>query len=89
MSAGPLPTVIENLFPHRVSVLGIPRPRLQYLVTQKEARKLGFARAVIPEAASSEGGGDQGLSLEFVDSLTALVGEIAGRRTEDRRRGRM
>src|SRR5216117_869764 len=37
----PLPRVIENLFPHRVSVLGIPRPRLQYLVTQKEARKLG------------------------------------------------
>lgn len=37
----PLPRVIENLFPHRLSILGIPRPRLQYLVTQKEARKLG------------------------------------------------
>src|ERR1022692_1172854 len=37
----PLPKVIENLFPHRVSLLGIPRPRLQSLVTQKEARKLG------------------------------------------------
>jgi cell division protease FtsH len=36
-----LPEVIENLFPHRVSLLGIPRPRLQHLVTQKEARKLG------------------------------------------------
>jgi cell division protease FtsH len=37
----PLPKVIENLFPHRLSLTGIPRPRLQYLVTQKEARKLG------------------------------------------------
>jgi cell division protease FtsH len=36
-----LPKVIENLFPHRISLMGIPRPRLRYLVTQKEARKLG------------------------------------------------
>lgn len=37
----PLPSVIENLFPHRVSLFGIARPRLRHLVTQKEARKLG------------------------------------------------
>lgn len=37
----PLPTVIENLFPHRLSLVGIPRPRLRFLVTQKESRKLG------------------------------------------------
>lgn len=37
----PLPEVIENLFPHRHSVLGIPRPRLRHLITQKEARKFG------------------------------------------------
>jgi cell division protease FtsH len=37
----PLPPVIENLFPHRVSLLGIARPRLRHLVTQKEARKFG------------------------------------------------
>jgi cell division protease FtsH len=36
-----LPDVIENLFPHRVSLLGIPRSRLRYLVTQKESRKFG------------------------------------------------
>src|SRR5436190_15962218 len=65
------------------------RPVEPAAAMRTEARKLGFARAVIPEAASSEGGGDQGLSLDYVDSLTALVGEIAGRRTEDRRRGRM
>ncbi|MCA9085780.1 MAG: ATP-binding protein, partial [Planctomycetaceae bacterium] len=36
-----LPAVIENLFPHRYSVLGIARDRLPQLVTQKEARKFG------------------------------------------------
>lgn len=39
----PLPEVIENLFPHRRSLLGIPRARLKYLVTQREARKFGKA----------------------------------------------
>jgi cell division protease FtsH len=37
----PLPKVIESLFPHRISLLGIPRPRLRHLVTQREARKFG------------------------------------------------
>jgi len=37
----PLPKVIENLFPHRMSILGIPRDRLRNLVTQREARKFG------------------------------------------------
>jgi cell division protease FtsH len=37
----PLPRVIENLFPHRVSLLGVARGRLRQLVTQKEARKFG------------------------------------------------
>lgn len=37
----PLPRVIENLFPRRYTLIGTPRPRLQHLVTQKEARKFG------------------------------------------------
>ncbi|MCS6866687.1 MAG: AAA family ATPase [Gemmata sp.] len=37
----PLPKVIENLFPHGLSILGVPRHRLRYLVTQKESRKFG------------------------------------------------
>jgi cell division protease FtsH len=37
----PLPTVIENLFPHRISLLGIARPRLRHLVTQRDSRKFG------------------------------------------------
>ncbi len=37
----PLPAVIENLFPRRRTMLGIPRARLGQLVTQREARKFG------------------------------------------------
>jgi cell division protease FtsH len=37
----PLPKVIENLFPHRLSILGISRNRLRGLVTQRESRKFG------------------------------------------------
>jgi cell division protease FtsH len=37
----PLPQVIENLFPHRVSLLGIRRNRLRHLITRKESRKFG------------------------------------------------
>jgi cell division protease FtsH len=42
----PLPRVIENLFPHRISLLGIGRPRLRHLITQKESRK--FSRQFNP-----------------------------------------
>jgi DNA repair protein RadA/Sms len=72
-----------------ISLSGAVRPVAQAAARLKEARKLGFARAVVPEAARGEGSGEQGLSLQYVDSLAALVGEISGRRTEDRRRGRM
>jgi cell division protease FtsH len=37
----PLPKVIENLFPHKLSILGIARDRLRHLATQKESRKFG------------------------------------------------
>jgi cell division protease FtsH len=36
-----VPRVIENLFPHRVSLVGIARGRLRHLMTQKESRKFG------------------------------------------------
>ena len=36
-----LPKVIANLFHHRISILGVPRDRLQHLVTKRESRKLG------------------------------------------------
>lgn len=36
-----LPKVIESLFPRRYSLLGVSRPRLKSVVTQREARKFG------------------------------------------------
>ncbi len=39
--AFPLPKPIDNLFPHRVDIVGVPRDRLRYIVTQREGRKLG------------------------------------------------
>lgn len=39
----PLPTVIENFFPHRESLMGVPRGNLGQLITQRESRKFGRA----------------------------------------------
>jgi cell division protease FtsH len=36
-----IPKVINDLFPHHESILGVDRERLRHLVTQKESRKLG------------------------------------------------
>ncbi|MEM9489218.1 MAG: AAA family ATPase, partial [Myxococcota bacterium] len=36
-----IPRVIENLFPHRESLIGVGRDRLGQLVTQRESRKFG------------------------------------------------
>lgn len=36
-----IPKVIENLFTHKISLLGISRNRLRYLITRKESRKFG------------------------------------------------
>ena len=57
--AFPLPAPIENLFPHRETILGIPRDRLRPLVTQREARKLG--RGFDPvRAVQARLGGERG-----------------------------
>ncbi len=42
----------------------------------KEAAKLGFGRAVLPESARGDAG-DAGLSLTTVSGLTSLVADIA------------
>jgi DNA repair protein RadA/Sms len=43
----------------------------------KEAGKLGFTRAVVPESGRSEA--SEGLAIHTVSALTALVAEIAAR----------
>ena len=52
----------------------------------KEAQKLGFARAILPDAGRAEGTGEAGLSLQSVGSLASLVADIAAQgKTHDRR----
>jgi len=47
----------------------------------KEAAKLGFGRAVLPESTRGDVGGDAGLILNSVGGLTSLVADIAARGT--------
>jgi DNA repair protein RadA/Sms len=62
------------------------RPVAQASARLKEAKKLGFGRAVIPEAARSEG--DNGLTLDGVGALSKLVADIAARGTRAQRSDR-
>jgi DNA repair protein RadA/Sms len=52
----------------------------------KEAQKLGFAQAVVPDGARTEEDGEPGLSLKPMNTLASLVADIAARRTGDGRR---
>jgi DNA repair protein RadA/Sms len=59
-----------------VSLSGAVRPVAQTAARLKEAQKLGFNRAVMPENSDAS---DQGLRLETVSSLVGLVSEIAAK----------
>src|SRR5262249_41680322 len=65
---------------------GAVRPVAQAATRLKEAQKLGFARAVVPEGARAEEDSEPGLSLDPVSTLASLVADIAARRTGDGRR---
>jgi DNA repair protein RadA/Sms len=72
-----------------VSLSGAIRPVAQAASRLKEAAKLGFTRAVVPEAANSETG-EGGLKISNVANLTNLVADIAALgkpRTSSKTRG--
>jgi DNA repair protein RadA/Sms len=69
-----------------ISLSGAIRPVAQTAARLKEAQKLGFVRAVLPEAARAEAIAEPGLSLQSVGSLATLVADIAGQRSEVRGR---
>src|SRR5437899_1272253 len=75
LAHAPLPA--DAVYFGEVSLSGAVRPVAQAAARLKEAQKLGFARAVVPEAARSEGGSESGLSLQSVTSLATLVADIA------------
>src|SRR6266540_328532 len=81
LAHAPLPA--DAVYFGEVSLSGAVRPVPQSAARLKEAAKLGFTRAIVPEAAR-ESSGDSALALTAVGSLASLVADIAGQRTEDR-----
>src|SRR5262249_55822843 len=81
LAHAPLPA--DAVYFGEISLSGAVRPVAQAAARLKEAKKLGFGRAVIPEAARSEG--DSGLTLEAVGGLSKLVADIAARGTRAQR----
>src|SRR5580692_11197496 len=73
----PLPT--DAVYFGEISLSGAVRPVAQTSARLKEAAKLGFGRAVLPESARGEAGGDAGLVLKTVGGLTSLVADIAAK----------
>ena len=59
-----------------ISLSGVVRPVAQTAARLKEAQKLGFGRAVVPDGGRGEGS-DQGIALSAVDNLASLVADIA------------
>jgi cell division protease FtsH len=68
----PLPKVIENLFPRREALLGVPRDRLGQLVTQRESRKFSAGRALEPYRLYSHVSGVNAVRLR------RLLGTLSG-----------
>ena len=80
----PLPA--DAVYFGEISLSGAVRPVAQAATRLKEAQKLGFARAVVPEGARAEEDNEPGLSLDPVSTLASLVADIAARKTGDGRR---
>jgi DNA repair protein RadA/Sms len=76
LANAPLPA--DAVYFGEVSLSGAIRPVAQTAARLKEAAKLGFARAVVPDTARAEAAGIA-LSLEGVDTLAGLVAAIARR----------
>src|SRR6195256_4588323 len=76
LADAPLPA--DAVYFGEVSLSGAVRPVAQAAARLKEAQKLGFARAVVPEAAGAEVSGSA-LALNPVGSLVSLVSDIAAR----------
>jgi DNA repair protein RadA/Sms len=77
LANAPLPT--DAVYFGEISLSGAVRPVAQTSARLKEAAKLGFGRAVLPESARGDAVGDTGLSLNTVSGLTSLVADIAAR----------
>jgi DNA repair protein RadA/Sms len=78
LTNAPLPA--DAVYFGEVSLSGVVRPVAQAAARLKEAQKLGFGRAVVPESARSEPG-EPALTILAVENLANLVADIAARGT--------
>ena len=76
LANAPLPA--DAVFFGEVSLSGAVRPVAQSAARLKEAAKLGFNRAIVPETARSEMA-EPSLKVTDVNSLAGLVADIAAR----------
>jgi DNA repair protein RadA/Sms len=75
LANAPLPA--DAVYFGEVSLSGAIRPVAQTPARLKEAKKLGFARAVLPESARGDAASEPGLTLQPVGGLATLVADIA------------
>jgi len=76
LANAPLPP--DAVYFGEVSLSGAIRPVAQTPARLKEAAKLGFARAILPQGGT-EASAEAGMALEAVTSLSTLVADIAAR----------
>jgi DNA repair protein RadA/Sms len=84
LAGAPLPA--DAVYFGEVSLSGAIRPVAQTSARLKEAKKLGFLRAVLPEGGRNESGPEPGLSLQTVGGLAGLVADIAATGRQGRAR---
>src|SRR6202011_4393405 len=77
LANAPLP--VDAVYFGEISLSGAVRPVAQTAARLKEAAKLGFARALAPEAARGEALGDSGIAVTAIGALSSLVADIAAR----------
>jgi DNA repair protein RadA/Sms len=82
LTRAPLPA--DAVYFGEVSLSGAVRPVAQTATRLKEAQKLGFTKAIVPEAAHNES--LEGVALSAVGTLANLVADIARNGTPPLRR---
>jgi len=78
LANAPLPA--DAVYFGEVSLSGAIRPVPQIAARIKEATKLGFARAIVPEGARHDAA-DSAIAISTVGNLADLVAEIAAKGT--------
>src|SRR6266567_3484139 len=82
LAHAPLPA--DAVYFGEISLSGAVRPVAQTPARLKEAAKLGFVRALAPEAARGEATAESGIAVTTVGALSSLVADIAARGSRPR-----